>query len=70
MNSEIIQMIEDAIAAEKSGFPAGDARELRKVITMQNQMMNEQTQNIMRMSELFTTSMKKVTEMIDKNNHK
>lgn len=70
LNAEIIQILEDAVEAEKSGFPAGDARELRSVIRMQGEMLDQQSQNIQRMATMFTESIKKVTEMMDDKNKK
>ncbi|MGJ0630052.1 Arc family DNA-binding protein [Xenorhabdus bovienii] len=60
MNSEIVQIIEDAIEAEKSGFPAGDARELRKVISMQNDLIHENSALVQKMSETFALAFKKL----------
>ncbi len=57
MNSEIIQIIEDAIAAETSGFPAGDARELRSVIRMKDDSIENYKTMLRQMAELV----KKVT---------
>lgn len=70
LNAEIVQILEDAVAAEKSGFPAGDARELRNVIRMQGEMLDQQSQNIQKMAVMFTESMKKVSEMLDANDKK
>ncbi|QPN38527.1 Arc family DNA-binding protein [Salmonella enterica] len=59
MNSEIIQIIEDAIAAEASGFPAGDARELRSVIRMKDDSIENYKTMVCQMAELV----KKVTSL-------
>ncbi len=52
MNAEIIQIIEDAIAAEATGFPAGDARELRKVIKMQDESIESYQGMLQQMADL------------------
>ncbi|RTF27202.1 Arc family DNA-binding protein [Serratia marcescens] len=41
MNAEIVQIIEDAIAAEKTGFPSGDTAELMKVIRIQSELLQQ-----------------------------
>ncbi|NIF57548.1 Arc family DNA-binding protein [Enterobacter sp. Ap-916] len=55
MNAEIIQIIEDAIAAEESGFPAGDARELRAVIRAKDESIDE-----------YIGVLEKMTRVVDK----
>ncbi|WP_337047107.1 Arc family DNA-binding protein [Serratia liquefaciens] len=41
MNAEIVQIIDDAIAAEKTGFPSLDAREMMKVIKVQAELLQQ-----------------------------
>ncbi|EME1466151.1 Arc family DNA-binding protein [Serratia marcescens] len=41
MNAEIVQIIEDAIAAEKTGFTSGDTAELMKVIRIQSELLQQ-----------------------------
>jgi len=65
LNAEIVQILEDAIAAEQSGFPAGDARELRSVIRMQSEMLDQQGDNLKKMAGMFAESLKKVSELIN-----
>lgn len=52
LNAEIVQILEDAIEAEKTGFPAGDARELRKVIAVHQEIIGKQDQMLAEVSEL------------------
>ncbi|MBH3259984.1 Arc family DNA-binding protein [Serratia marcescens] len=41
INAEIVQIIEDAIAAEKTGFTSGDTAELMKVIRIQSELLQQ-----------------------------
>ena len=70
LNAEIIQVLEDAIEAEKSGFPAGDARELRNVIRMQSEMLDQQGSNLKQMASMFAESLKKVSDIIEEKHNK
>lgn len=70
LNAEIVQILEDAIEAEKSGFPAGDARELRNVIKMQSQMIDQQSSSLQNMATMFSESIKKVSEMLEEKHNK
>ena len=70
LNAEIVQILDDAIEAEKSGFPAGDARELRNVIRMQSEMLDQQGSNLKSMASMFAESLKKVSEIIEEKHNK
>lgn len=59
LNAEILQILEDAIEAERSGFPAGDARELRSVIRMKDDSIENYKTMVTQMAELV----KKVTSL-------
>ena len=66
MNAEIVQILEDAIAAEQSGFPAGDAKELRQVIQMQNDLIDGQKEMFSKLADTFALSISKLKELTDK----
>lgn len=70
LNAEIVQILEDAVEAERSGFPAGDARELRNVIRMQSEMLDQQGSNLKHMASMFADSLQKVSEMIEEKHNK
>lgn len=66
LNAEILQILEDSIAAEKTGFPAGDARELRRVIQMQNDLIDGQKDLFIKLTETFALAMGKMSEFSEK----
>lgn len=66
LNAEIVQILEDAIKAEKTGFPAGDARELRSVIQMQNDLIDGQKDLFVKLAETFSLAMGKMSELTEK----
>lgn len=52
MNSEIIQIIEDAIAADLSGLPSRDNRELESIIRMKDDSIDNYKTMVSKMAEL------------------
>ncbi|MBC8950259.1 Arc family DNA-binding protein [Xenorhabdus sp. TS4] len=74
MNSEIVQIIEDAIAAEESGVSLSEATELKKLMDIQkaaidrnNELMDTQKAAIDRNNELMATNqnlMKQLSEIL------
>lgn len=69
MNAEIVQIIEDAIAAEATGFPAGDARELRRVIKMQDESIESYQGMVQKMAELVQKVSSMAIEEINKKDN-
>lgn len=63
LNAEILQVLEDSIAAEKTGFPAGDARELRQVIQMQNELIDGQKDMFIKLTETFSLAIAKLSKL-------
>lgn len=66
LNAEILQILEDAIEAERTGFPAGDAKELRQVIQMQNDLIDGQKEMFSKLADTFAISISKLREITDK----
>lgn len=66
LNAEILQILEDSIAAEKTGFPAGDARELRRVIQMQNELIDGQKEMVSKLAETFSIAISKISNLQSK----
>ncbi|HEC7554896.1 TPA: Arc family DNA-binding protein [Salmonella enterica subsp. enterica serovar Singapore] len=63
LNAEILQILEDSIAAEKTCFPAGDARELRRVIQMQNELIDGQKEMVSKLTETFSLAISKISNL-------
>ncbi|MFG5979959.1 hypothetical protein N4Q71_30735, partial [Salmonella enterica subsp. enterica serovar Montevideo] len=45
------------------GFPAGDARELRRVIQMQNELIDGQKEMVSKLAETFSLAISKISNL-------